>query len=428
MNIYAGIVIFIFAASAKPAKDMKEERFPGSRERFLYNPEFSFSRRISNPIFFLYNLRRPNLNDNRYFHEVQLGESVSLNCPDKNNLCADELSGEKRSYYYQKKRNWIREPQDRFKEFLFLGTEKITADPRLAIEKDGNLTIHNINPGDYGWYFCVRETIQSLIIRDTIVHGIFGNIPPKVSAVKSMIVAPEHDEVTLKCEATGNPQPEIIWKRNDEGKEVFDGCYNIKKSTVSSIKIANYSKEPTASYSCMADYDGFYFSNDAILSKYNAKKLKTFATSSEVPTTSLSTSVPTSVTSYNSVNSAKPSPAPNAHPSDADSLFQYSVSGKITVTEDGIVTLECTATGFPQFGILWEKNSEEKCGTHKDNIFDNDEIFSEVKSISILNMSNINEKATGSYECTATNAAGTEKTRISVEVQSSPDSSLGLQP
>ncbi|KAK2719384.1 hypothetical protein QYM36_005014, partial [Artemia franciscana] len=160
----------------------------------------------------------------------------------------------------------------------------ITADPRFGISRDGNLTIEDLSPGYFGIYDCSPPS-HSPFSRGSIAYAVKAYIPPKVSAVKSMIVAPEDDQVTLKCMATGYPQPDIIWKRNYEEKEMFDDQIIAQRIWISSninipVKIQDVRKDTILYYKCyignevITSYMSKWFTYEEILSAKPAEDQK----------------------------------------------------------------------------------------------------------------------------------------------------------
>ncbi|XP_065560309.1 uncharacterized protein LOC136027209 [Artemia franciscana] len=230
MKFWTLMLIFALSVSAKPGKNWKEELFSQN-----VNPNYIFAwiDRVT--------LYHGTWDDDSQYFVGHLGENVSLNCQEE-------------VYFKGTDRIWSRQLLNGTFENLFFGNKKITADPKFGISRDGNLTIEDLSPGYFGVYVCTPPCHSLNSCRNTF-HGVLGFIPPKVSTVKSMIVAPEADEVTLMCKATGFPQPDVIWKRNDEGKEMFEGQIIDERVWISSnINIPVKIQDTKPYYTCSADY------------------------------------------------------------------------------------------------------------------------------------------------------------------------------
>ncbi|XP_065584667.1 roundabout homolog 1-like isoform X2 [Artemia franciscana] len=419
------------------------------------------------------------LDNNKHYFQGHLGENISLNCQDEDNFNVND------------DRFWRRQLLNGTLENLFFGTQKITTDPRFRISRDGNLTIEDLSPGYFGIYVCSPPS-HSPFSRGSIVHAVKGYIPPKVSAVKSMIVAPEDDQVTLKCMATGYPQPDIIWKRNDKGKEMFDGQIIAERFWISSnINIPSVLKDTIPSYRCVAegDYDEAHwkdFSYKEILFAKPAEDQKEdqspFPWKTGVHPFYSNVSFSCQVEDIGDDVRLWRRELPDGNIQDlffggekitADSRFEISRDGNLTITdviphysgkyicsvptrsrtvvhslyaedylegkivaEDGSVTLNCRVAGVPlplnysQTEIIWFKRSwpldDVQHKDIKENIFDNGETFTPTVTISTITISKNNAGAYGSYECMATNFAGSDKAEISVEAQNPYNFNISL--
>ncbi|XP_065583858.1 roundabout homolog 2-like, partial [Artemia franciscana] len=163
-------------------------------------------------------------------------------------------------------RLWRRELPNGALTDLVFGGEKITADSRFRISRDGNLTITDVYPGDSGKY------IRSVSTRSrTVVHSLYAE-----DYLEGKTVAEEDGSVTLNCRVAGLPtplndsQPEIIWLKSswplgdvqygarsicslDVKQNIFDAGETFTETlTISTITISNVNAEAYGSYECVA--------------------------------------------------------------------------------------------------------------------------------------------------------------------------------
>uniref|UniRef100_A0A8C4TF63 Neurotrimin-like n=1 Tax=Erpetoichthys calabaricus TaxID=27687 RepID=A0A8C4TF63_ERPCA len=86
-------------------------------------------------------------------------------------------------------------------------------DPRVTLQsytqKEYTIKIQNVNVYDEGLYTCAVQTNH--FPRTTFIHVIV-QVPPKIRSISSNISVSEGDNVTLKCLASGKPEPEVTWK------------------------------------------------------------------------------------------------------------------------------------------------------------------------------------------------------------------------
>ncbi|XP_051787875.1 neurotrimin-like isoform X2 [Erpetoichthys calabaricus] len=96
---------------------------------------------------------------------------------------------------------------------LYAGRDKWSLDPRVTLQsytqKEYTIKIQNVNVYDEGLYTCAVQTNH--FPRTTFIHVIV-QVPPKIRSISSNISVSEGDNVTLKCLASGKPEPEVTWK------------------------------------------------------------------------------------------------------------------------------------------------------------------------------------------------------------------------
>ncbi|GFR13425.1 lachesin-like protein, partial [Trichonephila clavata] len=105
----------------------------------------------------------------------------------------------------------------------------ITRDKRIRVTNNNlqwNLHISKVEEKDKGYYMCQINTepmVSQLGYLDVMV-------PPAIieSSTSSDTVVEERSKVSLRCEASGYPEPIITWRRED-GKDINLGSYGGRK-------------------------------------------------------------------------------------------------------------------------------------------------------------------------------------------------------
>ncbi|KAK0396787.1 hypothetical protein QR680_001854 [Steinernema hermaphroditum] len=138
---------------------------------------------------------------------------------------------------------WKRE-----RDILFLDEERLESDQRLQLLKNGHnytLSIQNVEPYDAATYYC-GITVNSDV---EIAHTLKVRVPPSVSispATNSLRVK-EGEDVSLRCLASGNPQPKVTWRKKSSipfspATKTLDG-----RLKISSVKV-----DDSGIYECVA--------------------------------------------------------------------------------------------------------------------------------------------------------------------------------
>ncbi|XP_008203766.1 hemicentin-2 isoform X2 [Nasonia vitripennis] len=134
-------------------------------------------------------------------HTVTQGRDVCFTC----------LVNHLRSY----KVAWIKSDS---REILAMHTHMVAPNPRLSVTHNGHnawkLHVLNVKPSDSGTYMCQVNTdpMRSLLGYMKVV------IPPDIrdlDEAQNQLSSLERGEVRLRCQATGTPQPEVTWRRED---------------------------------------------------------------------------------------------------------------------------------------------------------------------------------------------------------------------
>ncbi|KAG8182300.1 hypothetical protein JTE90_013906 [Oedothorax gibbosus] len=133
----------------------------------------------------------------------------------------------------------------------------ITRDKRIRVTNNNlqwNLHISKVDEKDKGFYMCQINTepmVSQLGHLDVMV-------PPAIieSSTSSDTVIEERSKVSLRCEASGYPEPIITWRRED-GKDINLGSYGGRKYSAPRVEgeylnISQVSREDMGAYLCIA--------------------------------------------------------------------------------------------------------------------------------------------------------------------------------
>ncbi|XP_061942711.1 neurotrimin-like isoform X1 [Apis cerana] len=107
---------------------------------------------------------------------------------------------------------------------LTIASHVITKNHRIAVSHSDHRTwflhIREVKESDRGWYMCQINT-DPMKSQTGYLEVV---VPPNILdyPTSTDMVVPENSKVTLHCEATGSPAPNIIWRRED-GKSILLG-------------------------------------------------------------------------------------------------------------------------------------------------------------------------------------------------------------
>lgn len=111
------------------------------------------------------------------------------------------------------------------------------------------LQIKDVQPEDTGYYMC---QINTQPMKSQVGHLTVVVAPEFVNDLTSKnITVMENTNVSLSCRATGNPQPEIKWKRED-GQEFQIGQEKITLHSGEELNIIRVSRSHMGAYLCVA--------------------------------------------------------------------------------------------------------------------------------------------------------------------------------
>uniref|UniRef100_A0A0N4Z2A9 Ig-like domain-containing protein n=1 Tax=Parastrongyloides trichosuri TaxID=131310 RepID=A0A0N4Z2A9_PARTI len=138
-----------------------------------------------------------------------------------------------------------------FDDRIFRQREKYEIIPRVN-NKEWILKIKNAQADDSGGYICQVNTDPII----TKISHVNLKIPPVVSrsSTPAAVEVREGHNVTLICEAHGNPPPVIVWRRADKQLIRFNGAtgYGASVFNGSSLELIRVSRKHMSEYICLA--------------------------------------------------------------------------------------------------------------------------------------------------------------------------------
>ncbi|XP_067052599.1 uncharacterized protein [Acropora muricata] len=116
---------------------------------------------------------------------------------------------------------------------------------RHVVEPSGALIVRDVKPGDDGVYSCKAENLLGSVNASAKLTVQFG---PQLFLSANRMLAQENENVTITCNATGQPLPQITWSK-------FVGTLPKSRTYVSNgvIRIRQVKKTDSGTYICEAD-------------------------------------------------------------------------------------------------------------------------------------------------------------------------------
>ncbi|XP_027279680.1 hemicentin-2 isoform X2 [Cricetulus griseus] len=220
----------------------------------------------------------------------------------------------------------------------------------------GALEIEQALPIHAGRYTCTARNSAGMARKHMVL---IVQASPVVKPLPSVVQAVESEEVLLPCEASGIPQPVVIWQK--EGLSIPEGT-RIRVLASGQLWITHTSPEDAGNYFCIAQN----------------------SVGSAMAKTRLVVQVPPVIE--------------NGLPD-------------LSTTEGSNALLPCTAKGSPEPAITWEKDGQLVSGA--------DGKFALQPSGELLVKSSESQDA-GTYICTAENAVGRARRRVHLTILTLP--------
>ncbi|XP_041428394.1 hemicentin-2 isoform X1 [Xenopus laevis] len=224
---------------------------------------------------------------------------------------------------------------------------------RVRILPNSSLEILNAQPSDAGEYQCTASNHHGAT---TASLWLTIQAPPSIEVKSSSMQLSHGEEVTLRCDVSGNPVPQISWK-HDDFFLMTGSRYTILDDSTLLIKDAG--QEDAGNYSCVAS------------NSLGTDEQSVFLTYVERPKATA-----------------------------VKALVQ------VPLGEDAI--LECLSEGLPLPVVTWYKDDKEVTGTESGT------------NGGTLRLQEVRTEDGGKYACVASNDAGTASDIIQLDVGTPP--------
>ncbi|XP_063589604.1 lachesin-like [Penaeus indicus] len=141
------------------------------------------------------------------------------------------------------------------KMLLTIHTTVVTRIPRFGVTRDDETTwtlhIDNVKQEDSGQYMCQinTEPMKKLIGYLDVV------VPPVIvddRSSRSSVIVQENGNVTLICQAEGNPEPRISWMREDKKQISLNKRRKVEKHEGSTLELKKVTRRDMGAYLCIA--------------------------------------------------------------------------------------------------------------------------------------------------------------------------------
>nr|XP_027207828.1 protein amalgam-like [Penaeus vannamei] len=135
---------------------------------------------------------------------------------------------------------------------LTVDNNVITKNHRVSVLQEGGgaawtLIIANVSTTDQGTYMCQINTVPPV--------KRYGHIkvvvPPTITEPPSDVTVSEGDDVTLKCGATGDPEPVLTWRREDGAAFTLNNT-QVLEAAGSQLALSSVTREDTGAFLCVS--------------------------------------------------------------------------------------------------------------------------------------------------------------------------------
>lgn len=129
---------------------------------------------------------------------------------------------------------------------------------RMRVSNNGQLSIINAHKKDSGFYQC-RAT-NKIGVAVAITHLVVVDIPVFTSRPPSHLSVKYGQTISVRCEASGEPRPKIIWLKEN-------GALPLGRSNVSiagTLNLWQVKPQDSGNYTCVATSTGVYATSASV--------------------------------------------------------------------------------------------------------------------------------------------------------------------
>ncbi|KAH7728772.1 Immunoglobulin I-set domain containing protein [Aphelenchoides avenae] len=243
-------------------------------------------------------------------------------------------------------------------------------------EDEWLLVVKDVQESDIGGYIC--QLNSNPVITRTAYLDL--RIPPLVSrsSTPSAVEVQEGHNVTLSCQARGNPPPSVIWRRQDRQIIRFNGAtgYGASVYNGSELHLTKVSRKHMSEYVCVA-------SNGIPPDESWTVKLHVTFPPTVIPQTTV-----------------------------------------VQARKGSLVRLVCNVEAWPRPLVTWYLNDEELFDSNKFSTgvgYYEQSVAERYKSVHVLEIKEVEAKQFGIYRCVATNDHGKDYADIQLTGSSDDD-------
>uniref|UniRef100_A0A8C4IV11 Hemicentin-2 n=1 Tax=Dicentrarchus labrax TaxID=13489 RepID=A0A8C4IV11_DICLA len=297
---------------------------------------------------------------------------------------------------------------------------------RMFLRSDGSLYIERATPEDAGTYVCTAVNVAGSM---NITVSLEVHVPPEINAGPYHYIANEGAAITLSCEASGVPKPNVAWSK---GRQPLPrDRFSLQSEADGYLHIPHPTTDDAGIYICTATSPVGYASREIQLS-VNSKQINVGPQSPKHSDCMMFDSVTSSLEIQSRLNmeptwcSYKFSPSSPAMPKimgvtghdntvkmamNSGYLFLSSAKPRIQPAPSLLkaligqrVTLPCVVQGEPSPEVSWFHNG----------------LPVGVKNTTPLKIQQVRINDQGTYQCVARNSAGQETLEIKLEILEAP--------
>lgn len=123
---------------------------------------------------------------------------------------------------------------------LSVGKLLVRKDGKVRVNRDFSLELSEVQETDGGQYSCHLDVYGET---QTAVHNLTVLVPPQIHAWERTLEVTAGDDLSIICEATGNPMPRVSWRKYETGRDVKG----------EKVELTNLTREEGGLYVCTAD-------------------------------------------------------------------------------------------------------------------------------------------------------------------------------